>query len=84
LTAQREVLPEGVRGPGVLESEGFDDFRPVYPRAAIDAAAGLDTVNTWEFRYRATEPEVLMSARLRAAVMEIQPACRMVPVEVVG
>jgi hypothetical protein len=84
LTAQREVLPEGVRGPGVLESEGFDDFRPVYTREAVEAVAGMDIVHTWEFAFRPLEPEVLMSGRLRAVMMELQPACRMVPVEVVG
>lgn len=84
LTGQREPLPSGTQGPGTLvNEEGFDDFRPVFARSAINAVGNKDIVHTWEFVFRADEPEVLVSPRLREAFQAVQPACRWVPVEVV-
>lgn len=84
LTGQREPLPSGTQGPGTLvNEENFNDFRPVFARSAIDAVAKQDIVHTWEFVFRAHEPEILVSCRLREAVHAVQPACRWVPVEVV-
>lgn len=82
LGAKPDPLSPGARGPGRLTSEGFFDFRPVYTRAAIEAVAGKDIVETWEYAHRPTEPEVLYSARMREAIHKIQPACKWVPVEV--
>lgn len=83
LGARPDPLPTGVRGPGRFASEGFFDFRPVYARAAIEAVAGKDIVETWEYPSRPSEPEMLYSPRLREAIRQIQPACKWIPVQVV-
>lgn len=83
LTAQREPLPSGTRGPGAMRNtEGFDDFRPIYARPSVDAVATHDIVHTWEFAFSFTDPEILVSSKLREALHKLQPACKWVPIEV--
>lgn len=84
LTGRQEPLSPNVQGPGVLvNEETYNDFRPVYSRSAINAVGTKDIVHTWEFVFRAEDPEMLVSPRLRAAFHAVQPACTWIPVEVV-
>lgn len=84
LTAQREPLPSGTRGPGTFRNiENIDDFRPIYARSSADAVAAHDIVHTWEYAFRSTDPEILVSPRLRESLRKLQSACKWVPIEVV-
>lgn len=85
LTPQREPLPSGTRGPGTFRNtEIIDDFRPIYARSSVDAVAAYDIVHTWEYSFRATDPEILVSPRLREALHTLQPACKWIPIEVIN
>jgi hypothetical protein len=82
LTPQRETLPSGTRGPGTFRNiENIDDFRHLYSRSSINAVAAHDIVHTWEYSFRSTDPEILVSPRLREALHKLQPACTWVPIE---